>query len=88
MIFKPTNGQIEIRPIEMEGFVSDASGTFEEKGEVISLADDLLISNVPFCKVGDVVYFDSWVSAKFPDEKGEIRYLIPAEYVRAIETME
>jgi len=36
-------------------------------------------------KEGDIVYFDSWMAAKFPDSEGKIRFLVQEEHVRAIE---
>ena len=39
--------------------------------------------------VGDKVYFDAWLAAKFPGEKdGEHYWLIKWEHVRAIENAE
>ncbi len=86
--FTPINKHIQIEPLEEQSYVASSQMTYEEKGTVIAIADDWsrAIPNkwAPF-NVGDVVYFDSWVAAKYPDEGGNIRYLVPFDAIRAYE---
>ncbi len=78
---KPINFHCEILPIAQDAFIGDQdTNTFEEKGTIISIADE-----VTKVKVGQVCYFDSWLCTKYPDADGKLRYLIQEENIRAIE---
>lgn len=79
-MFKPINKHIEIKPIEAKSIIATSSDVYEEKGSVISVAEE-----VTKVKVGDIAYFDSWLSAKYPDKDGNVRYLISEDAVRAVE---
>lgn len=79
MIFKPLNRHVEIEPLKEETFGDLPDASFEEKGKVISKADD-----VTMLEIGDIVYFDAWLVAKYiRDEK--MLYLVEEQNVRAIE---
>ncbi len=87
----PTNGHLEVRPIKEETFIATTDALYEEKGEVISIDSQLADENdsyfsYPF-KVGDVVYCDSYLIAKFIDGEGIEHYLIKASDVRAYESV-
>lgn len=80
MIFQPLNKHVEVKPINVAGVIATQGATFEEKGTVISIAD-----GVTLVDVGDIAYFDSWLCAKYVDEQGQDRYLVPEENIRAKE---
>lgn len=84
MSFTPINKHIEVEPIKQDGLTVSADHVYEEKGKVISIAEDL--PDIPFSE-GDVVYFDSWLCAKFPDESGTIHYLVEMSAIRAYESL-
>lgn len=75
----PLNGHVEIKPITVEAMIASARDQYEEKGVVVSLAPDLKGVEL---NVGDTVYFDSWMAAKYPDSKGEVFYLVPFSALR------
>lgn len=84
-MLKPVNGHLLIEPVPYEGFMAQARETYQEIGVVLSVADDL--AGEP-CEVGCRVFFDSWLSAKFPKSGGgadDFLWLIKWEDVRAIE---
>jgi len=83
MIFQPLNKHVEVKPLVQTSVVITQSSTYEEKGEVISIAD-----GVTAVKVGDVAFFDSYLCAKYPDADGNFRYLVPEDSIRAKETNE
>ncbi len=77
-MFTPLNGHVEIEPIEQESVVYSNETNFEEKGKVLS-------TNFPQVSIGDIVYFDSWMAAKYPDSENKVRYLVPGTAIRAKE---
>lgn len=95
-MIQPINGHILIKPLKHEGFVASSKETYEEIGEVLEF--DVSISGVsdanPYevrrslapVRIGDRVYFDSWLAAKYPTGTGnEFFWLVKFEDVRAIE---
>lgn len=94
-MLKPVNNHLLIEPVKHEGFVSTDKGTYEEIGVVVNVPSPTIIASDPICmpfiaaKIGDKVYFDSWLAAKFPKEKdGEFYWLVKWEDVRMVETNE
>ncbi len=81
MVFRPINKHIEVEPMVMETIIERSDHAYEEKGMVISVADDTKVVNP-----GQTVYFDSYLCAKYPDNSGKTRYLVPEDAVRAVET--
>lgn len=81
MNFTPVNKHIEIEPIEEKGHVFTQNNVYEEKGKVISCADDTELE----WNAGEIVYFDSWLVAKYTDTNGKDRWLVPEENIRAYE---
>lgn len=82
----PVNGHLVIEPVKAEGFMATANTTYEEIGVVVAVANDA--GPVP---VGDKVYFDAWLAAKYHKEGGkpdEFYWLVKWEDVRAIEHVE
>lgn len=77
-MFVPLNGHVEIEPIEQESVVYSQETNFEEKGKVLSTSFWAVAK-------GDIVYFDSWMAAKYPDSEGKVRYLVPGTAIRAKE---
>ena len=103
MAIKPVNGHILIKPLEHKTFLPTEKGTFQEIGVVVDMSEELkshnkiafLEYNFTFYKVdakveiGDEVYFDSWLSAKYPTGEGDGEfYLVPFKDVRAIKRNE
>lgn len=87
----PVNGHLVIEPVAHETFISSQRETFEEKGLVLSI-DPTFVETLGkydhFPKVGDVVFFDSWLAAKFPKGEDEYYWLVKYEDVRAFEHVE
>lgn len=94
-MIKPVNGHILIEPIKHEGFIATQRDTYNEIGTVIALPFGMEVKNIVSAGgrgaevvVGDKVYFDSWLAAKYPKEGGkddEFYWLIKWEDVRAID---
>lgn len=80
----PVNGHLIIEPVKQESFVVRDRETYEEVGIVKAIEDEN-----HRVSIGDKVYFDSWLAARFPGEKdGEYFWLVRWEDVRAIEKNE
>lgn len=89
-MIQPIHGHILIEPLKHESFISSQKGTYEEIGIVVRLplAHGSETSTYGGIKVGEKVYFDSWLIARYPDGKdGEI-WLVKCEDIRAIERNE
>jgi len=85
----PINNHILIEPCKYNSFLSSEKTTYEEVGVVVELGDEhfsgLNTSGVSLQK-GDKVFFDSWLSAKYPTGKGnEFFWLVRFSDIRAIE---
>lgn len=88
-MIKPVNGHILIEPITHEGFIASQRDTYEEIGIVRAVAIEF--PDAFTVKVGDKVYFDAWLAAKYPKadgSDGEFYWLVKWEDVRAIEHVE
>lgn len=92
-MIQPVNGHILIKPEVHESFMAQQSDTYEEIGVVLALPmewDQIPGTGIPVdaspVKVGDKVYFDAWLAAKFPGEKtDEYFWLVKWEDIRAIQ---
>lgn len=93
----PVNGHLLIEPLKNEGFISSSNETFQEIGVVVALshgershnAERISLGVADIVRVGDKVYFDAWLAAKFPKgDQGEYYWLVKWEDVRAIEHAE
>lgn len=87
-MIQPVNGHLVIEPVKHEGFMASSRETYEEIGTVISYD-----TKDPNCSavIGDKVYFDAWLAAKYHKEGGkpdEFYWLVKFEDVRAIEHVE
>lgn len=87
----PVNGHLIVKPKANKTFLPTEKGTFQEIGEVVLVAN--LVSEVntfgEMPEIGDEVYFDSWLSAKYPTGEGDEEfYLVPWKDVRAIKRKE
>ena len=94
-MIKPVNSHLIIEPIAHEGFMASQHDTYQEIGVVIAFAADLIeVTNLVARKpveVGDKVYFDSWLAAKYPKEgttTDEFYWLVKWQDVRAVEVVE
>lgn len=86
---KPVNGHLLIEPIPQENFIASQNDKYEEIGVVIAVPEPHPsgLDKTLGVSVGDKVYFDSWMAAKFPkkDVNGEYYWLVKWEDVRAVE---
>lgn len=79
----PVNGHLLIEPVKSEGFMASANTTYEEIGTVISVSKEVVGIGV-----GDKVFFDAWLAARYHKEGGtpeEFYWLVKWEDVRAVE---
>lgn len=84
-MIKPVNGHLLVEPVKHESFISSQKGTYEEIGIVKGVP--LHENNIPDpdVEVGDKIYFDSWLIAKYPDGKDDEIWLVRWADVRAVE---
>lgn len=85
---KPLNNNIQIEPQTREDFISSADTTYNEVGTVLALPENIKeVLGEKCCPIdiGDTVYFDSWMAAKYPDGKGGLAWLIPFDNIKAYE---
>lgn len=101
-MIKPVNGHILIEPLKHESFIASQKETYEEVGLVVdydrqikdgytpALVGDSfkMITSYLKLNVGDKVFFDSWLAAKYPKNENEYFWLVKWEDVRAIEHAE
>ena len=77
MKIQPINNHLIVEPVEHESFIASADGTFDEIGVVVEVPVELEIDTTgttaldqkglrSAVEVGDKVYFDSWLAAKYP----------------------
>ncbi len=87
-MIKPVNGHLLIEPVAHETFMVSQNEKYEEIGVVVDFdqssgflenldEDELLI--------GDRVYFDAWLAAKYPKNETEFYWLVKWEDVRAVD---
>lgn len=87
-MIKPVNGHLLIDPIKHEGFMASQRETYEEVGVVLAFAESVELEMLKKLKIGDKVYFDSWIAAKYPKEGGspdDYYWLVKWADVRAVE---
>jgi co-chaperonin GroES (HSP10) len=87
----PVNNHLLIQPMKHEAFIATQRETYEEIGEVLAVPPELMVTGSSsnqmrrVVNVGDKVYFDSWLAAKFPsDVEGEHYWLVNWNDVRAV----
>lgn len=71
-----------IDPLQQKQFLPTEKAVFEEVGTVLDVADGVPLS------IGDTVYFDSWLVAKYPKPEStpgneSWYYLVNYESIRA-----
>lgn len=82
--------------MEHESFIASAKGTFDEIGVVRALPPELqdvfgtnstsTVDSLRTVDVGDKVYFDSWLAAKYPTGEGDKTFwLVNYEDIRAVQ---
>lgn len=85
----PVNGHVIIEPVVHEEFMQSERNTYEEVGVVVTIP--LEIESIVGVQVGDTLYFDSWLAAKYPKTDGkpdEFYWLVKWEDVRAVKYAE
>lgn len=87
----PLNNHVLIRPLKHEDFV-EGENSYDEKGEVLALPFELIGVvrgdeqgyAVPLLEIGDIVYFDSYLCAKYPSPDPDVPYwLVDFKDIRA-----
>ena len=81
---KPVNKHLLIEPLKHESFISSDQGVYEEIGIVLAIAEDLSVK----AKVGDKVFFDPWLAAKYPKNDKEWYWLVRWEDIRGVESVQ
>lgn len=89
-MIKPVNGHLLIEPVKHETFIASDKTTYQEIGVVLGYSSDLITVGAgliarPRVEIGQKVYFDSWLAAKYPKNDTEFYWLVKWEDVRAIE---
>jgi co-chaperonin GroES (HSP10) len=94
-MIQPINNHLIVEPVEHESFIASANGTFDEIGVVKALPPELdgfeygssTTQDLPKrVDVGDKVYFDSWLAAKYPTGEGDKTFwLVNYEDIRAVQ---
>lgn len=97
-MIKPVNGHLLIEPVTHDTFIAAQHETYQEIGTVVAI-DQFEVGTyiedggelINIVKVGDKVYFDAWLAAKYPKENGkdgEFYWLVKWEDIRAVEHVE
>ncbi|MFA5937637.1 MAG: hypothetical protein WC822_07215 [Candidatus Paceibacterota bacterium] len=83
-MISPVNLHVLIEPVVHDSFIATQKETYEEIGVVVDA--DVKIKGYEV-QVGDKVYFDSWLAAKYPKEGSTDEYfwLVKWEDIRALE---
>lgn len=87
-MIEPVNRHILIEPVIHEAFIASQNDTYEEIGTIIAVSSDLDGEDGWTPEVGEKVYFDAWLAAKYPKKDGkdgEFYWLVKWEDVRAVE---
>lgn len=94
-MIKPVNGHLLIEPLAHDTFIASEKETYQEIGMVIELPAEFnhqvyvdkqgRALTMPVVNIGDKVYFDSWLAAKYPKNDTEFYWLVKWDDVRAIE---
>ena len=82
-MIQPVNGHLLIEPLKYESFMASEREVYEEIG--IVMAADWVHDHPMPVKIGDKIFFDSWLAAKYPKEGGGYYWLVKWLDVRAIE---
>ena len=83
MKIQPINNHLIVEPVEHDRFISSTKGTYEEVGVVIAVPFE---SPKAIVQIGDKVYFDSWLAAKYPTGEGDKTFwLVNYEDIRAVQ---
>lgn len=92
MKLTPVNGHLLIEPVSHETFMASSQETYQEVGVVVEI-DPSFVSALGkydyFPKIGDKVFFDSWMAAKYPGSTPDsFVWLVNWENVRAVQHAE
>lgn len=83
----PVNGHLIVEPVVHDGFIASQNDKFEEIGTIVAI-DTMTYDFGERVKIGDRVYFDSWLAVKYPNPGGradDFLWLVKWDDVRAIE---
>ena len=89
-MIQPINNHLIVEPVEHESFIASTKSTFDEIGVVKAVPKDYEFSGSTVfpstVEVGDKVYFDSWLAAKYPTGEGDKTFwLVNYEDIRAVQ---
>lgn len=83
----PVNGHIVIEPVVHNSFIATQKEAYDEIGVVVAVPeifDEIAASECP--KIGQKVFFDSWLASKYPTGVGDNYFwLVRYDDIRAIE---
>jgi co-chaperonin GroES (HSP10) len=81
----PINGHLLIEPLKHKTYLPSEHGTYQEIGIVLAVPPESHF----YTAVGDTVFFDSWLAAKFPkpdaEDDDDYYWLVRWQDIRAIE---
>lgn len=86
MEIEPLNGHVLIRPVPHQTFVFSEKEIYDEIGTVLRIPEGDR-EGFSRLKVGDRVFFDSWMAAKCPTghKEGEFFWLVKYDDIRAVQ---
>jgi len=80
----PINGHVVVEPVVHESFISSQKETYDEIGTVMAIYESDAQYQPKF-NIGDRVYFDSWLAARYPKNDTEYYWLVKVDDIRAYE---
>lgn len=86
MTFIPLNGHVQVEPLAHDSFIAQSKETFEEIGTVVAFDPALPAEAIAILKKGGKVYFDSWLSSKYPKDDKDFYWLVKWSDIRAYES--
>lgn len=84
----PVNGHVLIEPIKHEAFMASQQETYQEIGIIVAVNENSDYGEDWTPELGEKVYFDAWLAAKYPKNDTEFYWLVKWEDVRAAESVE
>ena len=74
----PLNNHVQIKPLKRDGVISTHDKNYDEKGIVVFNPDSAVLN-------GKIVYFDSWMAARYNEGTDDEFWLVPFSAIRAYE---
>ena len=84
----PINDYVHIKPIQRDSPVASLQSDYDEKGIVQQDARSYTKYGIAMeLKIGQTVYFDSWMASKYNAGSQAEFWLVPFEAIRAYESL-